>query len=403
MPEGHPVDSKVGSMTSEVQRRPESKTRNVNPEKRYTYSGPPAVSLGSWSERPSVNVQIKMDTDYKFGKSNTSGSKTVVNLNGSRNERDLNGQETSKTLPENVVNGSIERDGKPEHKEFSDFTKKIVSHTTASGLKKPVLSKINFGNSSTEVKPIVAGIELKKVGKHETSQEVESKSMNFEELTKTFGQEVRLRTKPKPLNQNRHSEYFGRNPEVVNNLVNGGTKQNGFQDSNTVTSNGTQNVPIKKYTSVVGITSQNNHFRFSNGQVQKNNVTSMRINGPMPVVKGFNVQPSQIQSKVTTVTVKQTEVVVDSSKIDTRIPKPPTMPVITGVTLKSANTRPKSMPVNADSRDQLLESIRNFGGRDKLRSVSIFQIQEKSSIIISSKLGSQYFDNSQILFSNSKF
>ncbi|XP_033223408.1 protein cordon-bleu isoform X4 [Belonocnema kinseyi] len=359
VPEGHSLNSKVVS-TSDVQRRSESKTGKANPEKRYTYSGPPAVSLGSWSERPCVNVQIKMDTDY-FAKSNSSGLKTVVNLNGSRNESDLNGQEISKTLPKKAVNGSIERDEKPEYKEASDFTKKIVPHTTASGFKKPVLSKVSFGNFSTEVKSIITD-----------SQEVEPKSMNFEELAKSFGQEVvRLRAKPKPLNQNRHSEYFGRKPEIVNNDANGDGKQNGFQESSTVVaSNGTQNIPVKKYTSVVGLNSQSNHFRFANGQGRTNNVTSMRINGVMPVVKGFNVQPSQIQSKVTTVTVKQNELMLDSTKKDARIPKPPTMPVITGVTLKSANARPKSMPVNADARDQLLESIRNFGGRHKLRSAA---------------------------------
>lgn len=61
------------------------------------------MSLGSWSERPCVNVQIKTDTDYKFGGKNNfnhsaSGAKTVVNLNGGSNhaveekcERMLNG------------------------------------------------------------------------------------------------------------------------------------------------------------------------------------------------------------------------------------------------------------------------------------------------------------------------
>ena len=60
--------------------------------KRYTYSGPPAVSLGSWNERPSLNVQIKNDMDYKLGSSTgngvaTSGARTVVNLNGDVTEK----------------------------------------------------------------------------------------------------------------------------------------------------------------------------------------------------------------------------------------------------------------------------------------------------------------------------
>ncbi|XP_043466045.1 protein cordon-bleu isoform X5 [Leptopilina heterotoma] len=371
------AEPKITTTTNDVQMRSELKNRKVNPEKRYTYSGPPAVSLGSWSERPCVNVQIKMDTDYKLGVNNTSGSKTIVNLNGSRNERDpINTQEiTSRTLPKNTINGFKEKETKSES---NDFSKKAITQTTITAFKKPtIINKMNY-TDSTEVKPIVTSVELKKLDKSE-NHEIETKSIKFEELSKTFGQEVRLRTKPKSsISQNRHSEYFGRNSEIVNNIVNAGNnnnnnnnKQNGYQEANNhvTTFNGTQNIPIKKYTSVVGINSQsNNNFRFQNGQLSKNNnVTSMRINGPMPIVKGFNVLPSQIS----TVTVKQNESsVVDSSKNDARIPKPPTMPIITGVTLKSANARPKSMPVNIDPRDQLLESIRNFGGRDKLRSAA---------------------------------
>ena len=67
------------------------------------------------------------------------------------------------------------------------------------------------------------------------------------------------------------------------------------------------------------------------------------------------------------------------------VPKPPTMPIITGVTLKSVNARPKSSPpmTQADPRDQLLESIRNFGGREKLRSVSIIHYSHIPTAIFS--------------------
>lgn len=63
--------------------------------KRYTYSGPPTVTLGSWSERPRVNVQIKTDTDYKFGKVNSTNGKTVVSLNGNGN---VEGKRTSSVI-----------------------------------------------------------------------------------------------------------------------------------------------------------------------------------------------------------------------------------------------------------------------------------------------------------------
>lgn len=35
--------------------------------KKWTYQGPPAVSLSTWGERPKSQVQIKSDNDYKFG------------------------------------------------------------------------------------------------------------------------------------------------------------------------------------------------------------------------------------------------------------------------------------------------------------------------------------------------
>lgn len=42
----------------------ESKT---DEPKKWTYQGPPAVSLSTWGERPKSQVQIKSDNDYKFG------------------------------------------------------------------------------------------------------------------------------------------------------------------------------------------------------------------------------------------------------------------------------------------------------------------------------------------------
>lgn len=79
------------SLPSEVKLRSTANRRIQDAAKRYTYCGPPSISLGSWSERPSLNVQIKTDTDYKFGGSSgtngnsssiSSGARTFINLNG---------------------------------------------------------------------------------------------------------------------------------------------------------------------------------------------------------------------------------------------------------------------------------------------------------------------------------
>ena len=67
----------------------ESETNSKINEKRYIYSGPPTINLGSWSERPSANVQIKMDIDYKFG-TQQANSKTIVNVNNIKGQLWLN-------------------------------------------------------------------------------------------------------------------------------------------------------------------------------------------------------------------------------------------------------------------------------------------------------------------------
>ena len=73
--------------------------------------------------------------------------------------------------------------------------------------------------------------------------------------------------------------------------------------------------------------------------------------------------------KDTKIGVKGNDIKEFSKESSNDVLRSPTMPVITGVTLKSA--RPKSMPAQIDQRDILLESIRNFGGRENLKSVSI--------------------------------
>ncbi|XP_058808901.1 nucleolar protein dao-5 isoform X2 [Phymastichus coffea] len=275
--------------------------RTHEPAKRYTYCGPPAVSLGSWSERPSLNVQIKTDTDYKLGgKNSSSGARTVVNLS----RRDIDGIEAAT-------------------------------------------------ETANEQAP-------KKTEKEKDGEScVDTSSVNFRELTKAFGQpEVRLR--PKSLaaagrnTQQRHSEYLERSKASETVPV----KSNALAQSHVGTSfanflnqysNNPPVPPVKRYTSVVGIINNNNNNN-NNTNISNNNVSGM----------SNNTSKALLQKPVGATRDKESVV-----------PKPPTMPIITGVTLKSVNSRPKSGPstIQADPRDLLLESIRNFG-RHKLKSVS---------------------------------
>ena len=100
---------------------------------------------------------------------------------------------------------------------------------------------------------------------------------------------------------------------------------------------------------MVGIQNEGN-LTFRNG-------LSIKGNQPMPVVKGFKISNTKIgasqsyenQTKEGFKEGMKEDNVKGSSKDSNGTPRPPTMPVITGVTLKSA--RPKSMPIQIDQRD----------------------------------------------------
>ncbi|XP_071873898.1 uncharacterized protein isoform X2 [Bombus fervidus] len=340
--------------TAPSNKKVEPESKKPTPEtnkKRYTYSGPPMINLGSWSERPSVNVQIKKDIDYKFGVKQTNSS-TIVNINSSKDEVDSNNVDSSTKMQKSKFEFL-------DKKEPNELTKKLISHTTATGFKKPVLNKVN--NSEPKVindKPVVTGVELKKsfLENKQDDNMIDTTPVNFKELTKAFGQDVCLRPKPKRSSTIQRSD---------SQLENDSNKQNVHRQDQCLI-NGYQNIKPKRYSSIVGIQNEGN-LTFRNG-------LSIKGNQPMPVVKGFKISNTKIgasqsyenQTKEGFKEGMKEDNIKGSSKDSNGTPRPPTMPVITGVTLKSA--RPKSMPIQIDQRDVLLESIRNFGGRENLKS-----------------------------------
>ncbi|KAK1123481.1 hypothetical protein K0M31_008188 [Melipona bicolor] len=368
MPIVHSTESNAvpsrDSQTAPSNKDVEPESKRPIPEtntKRYTYSGPPMINLGSWSERPSVNVQIKMDTDYKFGVKQAS-NRTIVNISDSKDEVDFFKDADSSTKIQKSKFEIIEK------KEPNDLTKKLITHTTATGFKKPVLNKVNSSEPKvTNDRPVVTGVELKKsfLENKQDDSAIDTTPVNFRELTKAFGQDVCIWAKPK-----RASTILRSDSQLESDT----NKQNGHNLDQCLTNGHQNNVP-KRFTSVVGIQGQNQgNLTFKNG-------TNAKGSQPLPFVKGFKISNAKIdggqrlESHVNAMKEGSKEIVKEDgtkglSKESNGIPKPPTMPVITGVTLKSA--RPKSMPIQIDQRDILLESIRNFGGRENLKSVSIY-------------------------------
>lgn len=124
--------------------------------------------------------------------------------------------------------------------------------------------------------------------------------------------------------------------------------RNGFQEQIRKTSRGTLMPVVKGFKSVVVNEDDEKRNRIAIGDISNGN--------HLPSQNGLR--------KTVNVNVEDTN----------GVPKPPTMPVITGVTLKTTNhntnQRPKSMSAaEPDNRNQLLESIRNFG-TDQLKRVS---------------------------------
>lgn len=356
--------------------------------KRYVYTGPPAISLGSWSERPNVNVQIKMDTDYKLGRSNTTNgmTKTIVNINGTRNEKDI-ANYTSNVSKTNIIKQSFNIDSSSNKNPDELIAKKIITHTVASNFKISNSVNITSDLKKNEDRPVVMGVELKrtfvKMPKEmlkSDENEIDTTPMNFKELTKTFGQYANFKQKSKRTNINRFSaDNRNAQPNEIERITSSNVKENSAWFAKTINQNDfsfknqlethsvLQNSRAKRFTSIIGVNGTNQNLGSQNEMSLKCNVNNaIKINPPMPVVKGFKI--STADSKMNNNQINLPSVDGFNKNVQS---KPLTMPVITGVTLKNANARHKSMPVQLDPRDMLLESIRNFGGREKLKSVSI--------------------------------
>ncbi|KAL2711460.1 E3 ubiquitin-protein ligase RBBP6-like isoform X4 [Vespula squamosa] len=367
-------------VTAQRENKQDSMQKETSAKRRYAYNGPPSISLGSWAERPTFKVQIKTDTDYKFQREKLADGAT--------------------TIPSNASNRTKESNDK---RDADDLASKSIADKAVSAFKRATFDKTVAPESKNEGRPIVTGVELKRTvakekedvvkkstkdGDKDDEKLIDTTPLNFQELTKAFRIDTEHRIKPQRSNANRHSDYYGSHQEFVRKTLDP-KKQNGqampdefsfrrnvFQKDN-ASINGNRNVTANsegnQFGSIVGINSVDRRRRDQNGQRSDN--VSMRNNAnsakahpvPMPVVKGFNVTttPFKESKGINVDKVNRSKEVVEALP-----PKPPTMPVIMGVTLKSANARPKSMPINIDSRDMLLESIRNFGGRGKLKNTA---------------------------------
>jgi len=324
-----------------------------------------------------------MDIDYKLGKKNTNNT---ININNMKNEKDATNytDNINKSINKYETRSDFSANKSPE-----ELTRKLIVHTTASGFKAPLSNRINVSDSKTnEGKPIVMGIELKKTSIEVSKEmprndEVDTTSLNFKELTKAYSQHASFKQNLKCDNINRHSaDYSSAQVEKIKEITDSNVKQQShvklpkafgqsdFSFKNQVSLHDiVQSSRAKRPVSIVGINGMSQNLGLQSEMSLRGSANNtLKINSLMPVMKGFKIS---INDSNTNNQINHSEL-SSINGFNNDPPKPPTMPVITGVTLKSATpVKIKSIPVQLDSRNMLLESIRNFGGREKLKSVSI--------------------------------
>lgn len=111
-------------------------------ETQWRYSGPPKINLGTWSERPKVEVAIAADSDYKFGGVTATLPRDLRNKPETTNKR-----HTIHISNEHAVEEKVEKFTKPkvlgvEYKK--DVTLPVVKDPSPEIVTKPMRTIINI-------------------------------------------------------------------------------------------------------------------------------------------------------------------------------------------------------------------------------------------------------------------
>jgi len=128
--------------------------KNTSEGKRYTYRGPPAINFATWNERPKSQVTIKKDRDYRTsigqagrvdernetlaqtGNSKSKGKTLVVERNS--DIETLQQSRNDEVDAQNKVNNKMNSSQQVTKTEPASLTMRLISHTTATGYRKPV-------------------------------------------------------------------------------------------------------------------------------------------------------------------------------------------------------------------------------------------------------------------------
>ncbi|XP_056643454.1 uncharacterized protein LOC130449565 isoform X1 [Diorhabda sublineata] len=301
-------------------------------EKIYKYQGPPAINMGTWSDRPKVPVSVKEDEDYKLG--NNISSKLIVNTTN-------NDMSSSNSI-------EIKNNKKPEHPNEPNISIKVngteVPNTSAENKTGNVVIKIAPNNSH----PTHKTMDNQRFYDHTTPMGYRKP---FTDINKT----------QRPYSIAFSSEYDISRVPVVRSVE----LKKPYRDFGNTSVTQINQEPIIE-------TKQQNGFLEDKKPALKSRV--FNSNGA-PVVRGFkplpkdNFEPNS-QVPFSQVTLRRTKSnVLDEKSNETEV-KPPPPPVMPKVILKKSTINKPVEPV-LDPREQLLSAIRSFGGKKGLKSVKV--------------------------------
>lgn len=310
----------------------ESTQKTIITEKIYKYQGPPSINMGTWSDRPKVPVSVKEDDDYKLGNNNIS-SKLIVNTThndmSSSNSIEIKNNKESETHNEPSisikVNGTDVPSTSTENKPGNVVIKigpssnptpktmdnhKFIDHTTPLGYRKP------FTDITKTQRPYSIAFS----SEYDISRVPVVRSVELKKPYRDFGN-----TSVTQLNQEPTIE-----PK----------QQNGFLED------------------------------------KKASLRSRVFNtNGAPVVRGFKPFPkdnfeTNSQVPFSQVTLRRTKSSIMNEKSNETEVKPPPPPMMPKVILRKSTVNKPAESV-LDTREQLLSSIRNFGGKKGLKSVKV--------------------------------
>lgn len=408
---------RASSNTSESTQKKETEKKSIEelpkpevqePVKRFV---PPSIQLSTWSERPKRQVSIKSDRDYWVGVGAAALRPTQrsIDVVDSSDQKTLSHSQTISSTVEEQKN-TAPTSGTTVQR----LSRQYIVHTTPSGFRRPAeqtavengvvtapsLGKPQLNKTSPPAEPKIAKsqklvssvstgalpdrFERAREGLHHLSSLPETQSIEVPvtsksdpsrvpivravELKKTVSSDFRkplIRQNATATSPNSSVVYFSSGPVATSSVTANGSSVN--------ISSVKPSPPVKKFTSVVDISGPSNEKIVSGSSETQPLSTikpSVHVNGfsshsepkknlPMPVVKGFKLAQGVVNRQLSA------PAATPAPPTPAPVPVPPPAPVMP--VLKKV-PRPSSLPPRVqDPRDQLLDAIRNFGGRTKLR------------------------------------